>query len=202
METINTEHKIKNAARILFYKKGYASTTTRDIAELAEVNTALVNYYYRSKEQLFNTIMFESIQKLYSMLSTIINNDEINLSQKIDLIVNEYIDILSENPQIPIFLLGEIKNNTEGLFKQLNLELDALRFSSLRKQLEQQIADKELPGIPLHYIVNILSMSIMPIAAKEFAQLLYEIDDAEYMNFIEERRVLIPIWIKAMLKLN
>lgn len=198
----NTEDKIKNVAKKLFVEKGYARTTTRDIAELAGVNVALVNYYYRSKEQLLNTIMLESISKLYSMIFEVINDEKIPLAQKIDIAVNSYIDVLSENPQIPIFLLSEIKNNSVGIFKQLNIEVDALQFSNIRKQLDEQIKEKELPGSALHYIVNILSMSIMPIATKQFVQLIYEIDDVEYAKFIDERRVLIPIWVKSMLKLD
>lgn len=198
----NTEFKIKGAAKKLFFRKGYARTTTRDIAELAGVNTALVNYYYRSKEQLLNTIMLESISKFYLVITEVINNKEIDLSNKIDLVVNKYIDILSENPQIPIFLLSEIKNNSEGIFKQLNIEINTLRCSNIIAQLEEQIKEKQLPGSPLHYIVNILSMSIMPIAAKEFVQLIHEIDNTEYLKFIDERRILIPIWIKSMLKLD
>ena len=198
----NTEDKIKDSAKELFVKKGYARTTTRDIAELAGVNVALVNYYYRSKEQLLNTIMLESIAKLYSMIFGVINNREISLSEKIDIAVNKYIDVLSDNPQIPIFLLSEIKNNSIGIFKQLNIEVNALRYSNIREQLDEQISEKGLPGSALHYIVNILSMTVMPIAAKQFVQMIYEIDEDEYAKFINERRVLIPIWLKSMLKLD
>ena len=44
-----TEEKIKEAARTVFHKKGFAATRTRDIAEEAEINLALLNYYFRSK---------------------------------------------------------------------------------------------------------------------------------------------------------
>ena len=53
----STEEKIKNAARSVFHKKGYAATRTRDIAEKAEINLSLLNYYYRSKEKLFEINM-------------------------------------------------------------------------------------------------------------------------------------------------
>ena len=53
---ISTEEKIKEAARKIFHKKGYAGTRTRDIAEEAGINLALLNYYYRSKEKLFELI--------------------------------------------------------------------------------------------------------------------------------------------------
>ena len=54
---LSTEEKFKEAARIVFTKKGYAATKTRDIAEQAGLNLALLNYYFRSKEKLFEIIV-------------------------------------------------------------------------------------------------------------------------------------------------
>ena len=58
----STEEKIKIAARSVFHKKGYAATRTRDIAEEAGINLALLNYYFRSKEKLIDIIMTETMQ--------------------------------------------------------------------------------------------------------------------------------------------
>ena len=55
----STEEKIKEAARRVFTKKGYAATRTRDIAEESGYNLALINYYFRSKEKLFDIVMLE-----------------------------------------------------------------------------------------------------------------------------------------------
>ena len=61
-EKISTEEKILRAAETLFLRKGFAETKTRDIADKAGINLALLNYYYRSKEKLFNRIMLETIR--------------------------------------------------------------------------------------------------------------------------------------------
>jgi len=58
----STEEKIKNAARVIFHSKGYAATRTRDIADEAGINLALLNYYFRSKEKLFETIRLQITQ--------------------------------------------------------------------------------------------------------------------------------------------
>jgi len=55
----STEEKIKEAARIVFTQKGYASAKVRDIAKEADINLSLVNYYFRSKEKLFQLCMAE-----------------------------------------------------------------------------------------------------------------------------------------------
>src|ERR1700748_2737311 len=62
-EEISTEEKIKAAAKKLFTQKGFAATRTRDIAEEAGINLALLNYYFRSKEKLFELIMMENFRQ-------------------------------------------------------------------------------------------------------------------------------------------
>jgi len=51
----STEAKIKAAARVVFHKNGFAATRTRDIAEEAGINLALLNYYFRSKQNHYET---------------------------------------------------------------------------------------------------------------------------------------------------
>lgn len=54
---LTTEEKIIVAARKIFTQKGFSATRTREIAEEAGVNSALVNYYFRSKKNLFHIII-------------------------------------------------------------------------------------------------------------------------------------------------
>ena len=63
-----TEEKIKSAARTVFHTKGFAATKTRDIAKEAGINLALLNYYFRSKEKLFQIIMMDSIHSLFQSI--------------------------------------------------------------------------------------------------------------------------------------
>ena len=102
----STEEKIKEAARTVFTKKGYAGTRTHDIAEEAGINLALLNYYFRSKEKLFKVVMIEKMQKLFGILSPTLNDATTSLDQKIVLIVNLYADMLLKNPDLPIFVLS------------------------------------------------------------------------------------------------
>ena len=67
-ESLSTEEKIKAAASKLFTQKGFAAVKTRDIVQEAGINLALLNYYFRSKEQLFEIIMKENMGWLYVML--------------------------------------------------------------------------------------------------------------------------------------
>src|SRR3990170_3876838 len=90
----STEEKIKEAARIIFTQKGFAATRTRDIAEAAGLNLALLNYYFRSKEKLFDIIMMESLQYFMKGIGEIVTNEESSLEDKVSGIVSHYIDML------------------------------------------------------------------------------------------------------------
>ena len=66
---VDTQTKIKNAARLMFHRKGFAATRTRDIAEEAGINLALLNYYFRSKQKLFDIIMMETMQSFFQAMA-------------------------------------------------------------------------------------------------------------------------------------
>src|SRR5688500_7452128 len=87
----STEEKIKEAARKVFTKKGYAATRTRDIAEEADINLALLNYYFRSKEKLFDIVMTENLQQLLMVLKGVLHDQNSSLADKVTAIVANYI---------------------------------------------------------------------------------------------------------------
>src|SRR6187455_3136142 len=117
---LSTEEKIKSAARLVFTKKGYAATRTRDIAEEAGINLALLNYYFRSKEKLFNLIMLETFSEFAKSIVVIFNDETTSLDNKVETIASAYIDLLILEPQIPLFIMSEIRSHPDQLLKAIN----------------------------------------------------------------------------------
>lgn len=192
---LSTQEKIKDAARKVFLRKGYAATRTRDIAEEAGMNLALLNYYFRSKERLFEEIMQEKIQKLLGSLVPIMNDGATSLDDKIDRIVSGYLDVLSDNPDLPMFVLNELRRNNLALLQ--NAQLDKMvSQSSFIKQLREKRSDVN----PVHFLVSILSMVIFPFVAKPMLFLTGMANEKTFAPLMDERRELIPVWAKAMLK--
>jgi len=109
----SAEQKIKAAAKKLFTQKGYAAVKTRDIATEAGINLALVNYYFRSKENLFELVMLENMTTFIEGAAAIIHDETTSLDQKIELLVGHYIDILIKNPNVPQFVLNEMQSHPE-----------------------------------------------------------------------------------------
>src|SRR5580693_7612944 len=139
-KNLSTEEKFKEAARIVFTKKGYAATKTRDIAEQAGLNLALLNYYFRSKERLFEIVMIEKVQQLLAFMAPVLGNPDTSLYEKIDLITPSYIDMLLKNPDLPMFVLSEIKSNPERFGKMIQANGNIL-LSSFVQQLGEKRKD-------------------------------------------------------------
>lgn len=191
----STEEKIKEAARTVFTQKGYSATRTRDIAEQAGINLALLNYYFRSKEKLFKLVMVEKISELFGVITPIINNEKTSLDDKVLLIVDAYSTMLSQNPGLPLFVLSEIRNNPEHFAN--NLQVGKLVTESF---FVKQLLEKRPDIFPLHYIINILSMSIFPFIVKPVLESTGVIDSNQLNAFTEERKTLIVKWFKAMIE--
>lgn len=197
-----TEEKIKEAARKIFHQKGYAATRTRDIAEEAGINLALLNYYFRSKEKLFDIVMAESFGQLFLFIRTILNDESTSLSRKIDDIADRYINLLTENPNLPIFVLGEMQANPDWFQKGLGIDKEVIVNSVFFRQLGEHLRKTGLKcANAFHIPLNMLSMLIFPFIGKPVIKNLTEMDDEAFRNFIDERKVLIPMWIKNMLHL-
>lgn len=197
-DNITTEIKIKKAARKVFQTKGYAATRTRDIAEEAGVNLALLNYYFRSKEKLFDIIMTEILLDFFHTVRIIIN-DKSTLEKKVELIADNYIDFLSKEQNISIFMLNEIHNNPNEILKKIEIKQLILN-SEFYKQYQKSVAKGYItePNV-FHFLMNLMSIIIFPFVAKPLLQEIIGLNNAQFNTMMHERKKLIPFWIKTMM---
>ena len=193
-EELSTEDKILIAASKVFTEKGFSGTRTRDIAQEAGINLALLNYYFRTKEKLFEQVMKVKIVLLFGQIIPIVTNEKTSLDEKIDLASVKYFDILTKNPNLPIFVLSEIQKKTSDVKSILPFE-KVLNNSFLMKQIKERKPDVN----PFHFLLNFLSMTVFPFLGKPILQSFDLMDDAEFQQFVEERKTMVPMWIKMML---
>lgn len=193
-QEISTEDKILLAASKVFTEKGFAGTRTRDIADEAGINLALLNYYFRSKEKLFEQVMKVKIVLLFGQIIPIVTNSKTTLDEKIDLATEKYFDILSKNPNLPLFIISEIQKKNSDITTYLPVE-KVIKDSQIIKQIQER-----KPGAnPFHFLFNYVSMTVFPFVARPLINGLNVMNDEEFQTFIAERRKLVPVWIKAML---
>lgn len=190
----NTEEKIKEAARKVFSSKGYAATRTRDIAQEAGINLALVNYYFRSKEKLFEEVMQEKVYQLFGTIVPILINPVLSFEMKIETVAESYIDLLIENPDLPLLVLHELRNNAEGFGTKLQLG-PLLKESSLISQIKERNPDVD----PFQFILSMLGMMVFPFIARPLFTNLSGTSNDDFMKLMVDRKALIPVWMDAIL---
>ena len=192
-----TEQKIKEAARKVFVKKGYDAARTRDIAEEAGVNLALINYYYRSKEFLFDKIILESIEAFRNSLYAMMNDPATSIYEKIRLVVENYYTMFEQNPELPMFIFHELENKNEKIINEINPR-GIIHDSVFEKQLiEHGKTQEEAEQV----FLNIVSIIILPFLGKSFIKILCGVNDTGYKEILNKRKEEIPQWITTMFNL-
>jgi AcrR family transcriptional regulator len=201
-EDISTQDRILNAARILFHKKGFAATRTRDIAEGAGINLALLNYHFKSKKLLYNIVMHESVQGFLNFITEVIHNADSSLYEKVETIVENYILLVKKQPDIPLFVINEMNTNPDELVSKLGSGIN-FNNSVFIKQVQEKIRENNLPEVnPLQFFVNIMGLTIFPFIARPMIKSFGELSDNDFDKLIIERKKLIPLWFSLMLKQN
>lgn len=195
---LTTEEKIKKAALKLFTRKGFSATRTRDISEEAGINLALLNYYFRSKQKLFELVMAEILQKFFSGITEIFNDEDTSLEQKIKVFVARYTALLKDQPDLPVFIFHELRMDPQKLASKIGA--NKVFKSYFFKQLAMEMDRKKIARIhPLHYVLNMLGMSVFPFIAAPLLKHIAGLDAKGFATLVDERQTLVPKWMKSIM---
>lgn len=198
----DTELRIKEAARKVFLEKGFTAAKTRDIAEAANINLALLNYYFRTKKKLFDIIMTETLQSFFAGVKQILNEENTSIKEKITQFVEHYIALLSENQNVAPFILNAVRENPSEYVSKIGMH-KSIKNSVFIKQFEQAKAAGEIAAIhPIHFLLNLMGLVVFPFMAQPIISAVSGIPKAGFLEIIQERKRLIPLWLESMLSVQ
>lgn len=197
----NTEKKIFDAATELFLEKGVDRTSVREIAARADINLALMNYYFRSKENLFDAIFSQLVKTNTKKLIKILDS-ELELEDKIRQYVVVYIDMLSENPLLVSFVMSILHRSRDRI-----TEMKAVSSLYSTDIFSNQIIEEGKNGRirrtdPTQLYVDMLSLIAFPFAIKALVMDKRSFTEEEFAAFIEERKQRVPDLLIASLRLK
>ncbi|WP_293717016.1 TetR family transcriptional regulator [uncultured Parabacteroides sp.] len=200
---ISVEEKIIDAAREVFFEKGYSGATMRDIASKAEVNLALLHYYYRTKEKIFDIVLNQAFVTLFKRLNKVFTSD-VDIFRKIELMVESYIGVGIKHPQLPGFVIHELEVNkmlVHPLILKYKEEQNATKnLSVFYADVQNAIDNKIIKPIDIDSLfVDILSLSLFPFMAKNFLSGIV-LDNKKYNHFIRERSKYVSSFIVDSIK--
>ncbi|MDH5603894.1 MAG: TetR/AcrR family transcriptional regulator [Cyclobacteriaceae bacterium] len=186
-----TEKKILDAARSVFVKKGMYGARMQEIADEAGINKALLHYYFRSKDKLFDAIFTDTISHFIPSLLEILNSEN-SLEDKIRAFVSHYVDMLWKNPFLPVFIINEIHQNPDRL-KMMGGAFEHIKKTRFFKQITRAAETRETsPTLFLHNIINMLSLCVFPILAAPMIKHLFSFGTEDMDKFYEERKKVVP----------
>lgn len=196
-----TEEKILEAARKVFVRKGMFGARMQDIADEAGINKALLHYYFKNKEKLFEEIFMEAAAKLFPKINQIFSSDE-PLFTKIAKFCEEYINVAIENPYLPLFVLNEMNQDPVYFMNKLwgknGNKPDPRKFL---QQIDDEVKKGNIRDIsPLQLLMNLISMTIFPFIGKPVFQMNLGIDDMQFRMVMEQRKQEIPRFIIDAIK--
>lgn len=159
----------------------------QEIANEAGINKALLHYYFRNKEKLFQAILQETFKKAFPDVMGIMDS-EMEFERKIHAFIGKYIDILHQNPYLPSFMLREINrdpSSAAAVIKNSGTEPDRIF-----KVLEFEMASGRIRRMdPRELMVNIISMVIFPFAIAPLAREIFFVGNQEEFNeFMRKRK--------------
>jgi TetR/AcrR family transcriptional regulator len=188
---LSTEEKIKQAARQVFMLKGYAGATTREIAEVAGINIALTNYYFRSKDKLFDLVYGEAFQDLFRIITSVLNSD-LPLRDKMSRLIDEDVDFLLKNPDLPKFVMTQGYFNNESFLEKLTAKREVFLNSKFVAQVVQAQAQGQVRQInPIEIMLTVVSNVQFFFMAKPIVSHITQMDDVQYRQFVLQHKQMV-----------
>jgi len=183
-----TEEKIFDAATEEFEEKGFSGTRMQNIADRAGINKALLHYYFRTKEHLFDEVFTKLAKTMFIRLSPVMEKD-MTLEEKVRFFYREHIDFLSKNPKLPGFICNEINNNPKRMQQLLRMVDFKTLWQNMVKHNSDElskynITEENLPQI----MTTIASLSVFPFAARGIIEVILENVGVDFDKYIEDRK--------------
>ena len=192
----DTERRILDAAHAVFVRRGTAGARMQEIAAEAQVNQALLHYYFRSKEQLARAAFERAGSQLMPAVISAVASDA-SLEEKVACVIALELDHLSRAPYLPGYIIGEVAHHPERAQQLIaamthGLTPEDIRprvFGALKRQIDARVAAGAMRPIAAEsFMVNLVSLCIFPFAARPLLKAMLGLDDGGFERFIARRR--------------
>lgn len=201
------EERILEAARRVFMRRGTAGARMQEIAAEAEVNQALVHYYFGSKDKLAERVFLDAAAGLVRALATI-PDPTATLEQTLERFITGYIDTVRRSPFIPAYLLAEAHQHPERLNVLMKKAIGIVPSDMARMvigRIDAMIAERVAAGAirsisARQLFVNVMSLVVFPFVGRNVLMSAFGLDDATFDQFLDERRRELPGFILNALR--
>jgi AcrR family transcriptional regulator len=197
-----TEQKILEASLKIFRQKGYAGTKMQKIADEAHINKAALNYYFRSKENLFKKVFELTFREIFPKIGIALNVEG-DFFKKVDKFIEVYIDFLFENIQLIHFVISEIHMNAPIISDILLTQNPSFNPHLFLAEMQKEMDAGRLNKVnPQHFFINLISMCVFPFLSKEIFGRVFKMSDEEVFEFLKARKIEVSKFVRAALEVR
>ncbi len=187
---VQTEALIKQTARILFFQKGFLNATTQEIADEAGVNRALIHYYFRSREQMLEILLDETLPEKKDRVQSVLTSS-LPFKEKIARYIDVIVDYGLMYPYLDNFIISETARKPDKVRSFCSANR-AKSSDLIREDLALEIKKGKLKEIsPEHFMVNLVALCNYPLLAKPVLQIIHGLTDTAYRKFLLDRKQII-----------
>lgn len=188
----DTLQLILKAAEEEFLEKGFAGAKTTSIAEKAGVTRAMLHYYFRTKENLFQKVFDDKTHVILSAFNHVLRDEDVDFTDKIRTLIETHFDFISQNPRLFLFVYNEIMNNEEN--KNRVLRILVPKFKQVLAMLEDIVSKEFKKGTVkdiniVFLFMNIFSLNLITFVALPIMDVMHQKkDEAMLKSFLEMRK--------------
>lgn len=192
---LSTEEKILQSAEFIFLRDGYDGARMQEIADHANINKAMLHYYFRNKDLLFARIFTQKMQAFFPIIQSQILKST-TVVEKLQAFVAAYMDLLLKTPYLPHFILSSVHKNPD-LLKEINNPMPAF----MLQMLEKELSEGNYRKVSAHQLfISILGMCVMPFVGKPMLKHIFCIEEADFQKILQERTKEIQSYIAYILQ--
>ncbi|HAA11141.1 MAG TPA: hypothetical protein DCE41_05325 [Cytophagales bacterium] len=181
-----TEQLIADTAEKVFLEKGIAGARMQEIADAAGINKALLHYYFRSKDKLFEYVFDRVFQDFVMRLRTVFE-EELPIEGQIRVFISRYIQIFDRKPGMPLFIQTELYRNPD-LIKRFTFLQSVFPADYIRKEIAKKVEVGEWRPIRVSdFLTNLIGLCVYPYLAQPLLQHAFSMNDSDYQGFLENR---------------
>lgn len=196
---MGTEQRIFEAARQAFIEKGLEGAKMQEIADRAGINKALLHYYFRTKEKLFEAVTKQVIGRVFPVLRNMLESD-LPLEEKLDNLIDLYVDTVSRNTFVPLFVITEMNKRPDNFLANI-VPGPLPKPQKLMQQLELATAEGRIRPIePAHLISNVLAMCVFPFLAKPMLCAVMGMDHQQWLHYVNGRKAEVKRFVHDALR--
>lgn len=200
----DVETRILKAAEQIFIRKGFDAATMGDIANEAGIGRTSLNYYFRTKEMLFEAILDNLMGMILPNIAQIVD-EKTPYQDKMKKIIRLYLQTIRKNESMPLFVINEFQRDPNHLIHTvLRDPARIMPIVQLRQFVDEEMAKGNLRKIPIVDLVSTLvSLVIFPfLIRRPLTQIFLDGKEEEFEAFLDRRTELIYGIIEQLLNPN